>query len=148
MKLAIKPDKKYLELIIRFPLKPIRSERENEMAAEICDELLDNFEALSTHEKDYFEVLSTLVEDFEARWEEEIMVQPQELLMFLMKENDLSQTDLIPEFGTSSRVSEFLSGKRPLSLSQITKLAKRFKLSPNAFIGPAAGSGYKQDKKS
>jgi len=135
MKLAIKADKKYLELINRFPLKPIRSDKENELAAEICDELLDNFDTLSAQEKDYFEVLSTLVEDFEAKWQEENSVEPPELLIFLMEQNNLSQTDLIPEFGTSSRVSEFLSGKRPLSLSQITNLAKRFKLSPSAFIG-------------
>jgi len=69
MKLALKPDK-YLELINRFPLRPIRSERENELAAEICNQLLDRFDALSVQEKDYLEVLSTLVEEFEAKWKE------------------------------------------------------------------------------
>ena len=134
MKLATKPDKKYLELINRFPLRPIRSDKENELAAEICDQLLDHLDALSEQEKDYFEVLSTLVEEFEAKWKEEDSVSPQELLSFLMEQNNLSQTDLIPEFGSSSRVSEFLSGKRSLSLSQIRKLAKRFNMSPSAFL--------------
>jgi HTH-type transcriptional regulator/antitoxin HigA len=135
MKLAIKPDKKYLERIKQFPLKPIRSEQENEMAAEVCDKLLDNFDLLSPNERDYLEVLSKLVEDFESQWQEEKLVDPRELLKFLMEQNNLSQTDLIPEFGSSSRASEYLSGKRPnLSLAQIQKLAKRFSVSPSAFI--------------
>lgn len=134
MSLAGKPDKKYLECIRRFPLKPIRSEEENERAAEICDELLDNFESLTPPEQDYLQVLSKLVEDFESQWTEEQLVEPIELLKFLMEQNKLNQTDLIPEFGTSSRASEFLSGKRDLSLPQILKLANRFKLSPTAFI--------------
>ncbi len=135
MKLAIKPDKKYLERIKQFPLKPIRSEQENEMAADVCDKLLDNFDSLSPNERDYLEVLSKLVEDFESQWQEEKLVDPRELLKFLMEQNKLSQTDLIPEFGSSSRASEYLSGKRPnLSLPQILKLSKRFSLSPSAFI--------------
>jgi HTH-type transcriptional regulator/antitoxin HigA len=135
MKLAAQPDKKYLARIKRFWLKPIRSEEENDLAADICDELLDNFDSLSPDERDYLEVLSKLVEEFESQWQEEKLAQPRELLEFLMVQNKLSQTDLIPQFGSSSRASEYLSGTRPnLSLPQILKLARRFKLSPTAFI--------------
>jgi len=136
--LAVNQDKKYLNRIKQFPLKPIRSEKENELAAQICDELLDKFDLLTSSERDYLEVLSGLIEHFEARWQEETHVEPRELLEFLMEQNGLSQLDLIPELGSSSRVSEFLSGKRDLSLSQIIKLANRFKLSPNAFIPKSA----------
>lgn len=135
--IALVKDKKYLDLIRQFPLKPIRSEKENELAASVCDKLLDRFDSLSSLERDYLEVLSDLVEHFESRWQEEKSVDPRQLLIFLMKQNELSQTDLIPEFGTSSRASEYLSGKRELSLPQIIKLAERFSLSPNAFIPTA-----------
>jgi HTH-type transcriptional regulator/antitoxin HigA len=138
MKSVEKPDKKYLECIMRFPLRPIRSDEENELAAQMCDSLLDRFDSLSKHERDYFEVLSTLVQEYESQWQEEKEVEPRELLAFLMEQNGLSQTDLIPEFGTSSRVSEFLSGKRALSLGQIHKLSKRFCLKPTAFISDNA----------
>jgi len=134
MKLSTHPDKKYHDCIRRFPLKPIRSEAENEQAAQICDELLDNFDTLSSGERDYLEVLSNLVEHFESQWQEEKNVQPRALLSFLMNQNGLTQTDLISELGTSSRVSEFLSGKRELSLTQILNLSARFKLSPSAFL--------------
>ncbi len=129
-----KPDKKYLDWIKRFPLKPLRSDEENELAAEICDRLVDNFDSLSQQEHDCFEVLSKLVEEYESQWQEELEVEPRTPVVFLMEQNHLTQTDLIPEFGSSSRASEYLSGKRDLSLPQILKLAKRFKLSPAAFI--------------
>jgi HTH-type transcriptional regulator/antitoxin HigA len=134
MKLTGKPDQKYLDCIKRFPLKPIRSDAENDRAARVCDQLLNNFDSLSRSERDYLEVLSTLIEVYESKWQEEHDVEPRCLLAYLMEQNGLSQTDLIPELGTSSRVSEFLSGKRELSLPQIMRLSKRFKLSATAFI--------------
>ena len=127
-------DKKYLKWIKKFPLKPIRSEKENEFAGVVCDELLDNYDFLNEAEKDYLEVLSTLVEEFETKWDDEEKTTPRSLLLYLMEVNNLTQTDLIPEFGSSSRASEYFSGKRDLSMAQIQKLSKRFSLSPSAFI--------------
>lgn len=134
MKANAKLGQKYIDCLKRFPLRPIRTDEENEQAAEFCDELLDNLDSLSQDEHDYLEVLSGLVESYEAKWQEENDVEPRELLVFLMEQNGLSQTDLIEEFGSSSRASEFLSGKRDLSLPQIVRLSRRFNLSPTAFI--------------
>ncbi|MDX2106473.1 MAG: transcriptional regulator [Candidatus Melainabacteria bacterium] len=132
--MAEQTDKKYLKWIKKFPLKPIRSEKENEFAGVVCDELLDNYDFLNEAEKDYLEVLSTLVEEFETKWDDEERTTPRSLLLYLMEVNHLTQTDLIPEFGSSSRASEYFSGKRELSMAQIQKLSKRFSLSPSAFI--------------
>lgn len=130
-----KPTKKYLQRLEQFILKPITNDEENDRAAEVLDEMLESFDSLSKQEHYYFEILSKLVLDYESKWQEELSVSPRELLIFLMEQNNLTQTDLIPEFGSSSRASEYLSGKRPfLSLSQISKLSKRFKLSMTAFI--------------
>lgn len=130
-----KPSKEYLQCLELFILKPIANDEENERAAEVCGEMLERIESLTKQERYYFETLSKLVSDFESKWNEEQSVGPRELLSFLMEQNNLTQTDLIPEFGSSSRASEYLSGKRPhLSLNQIIKLAKRFKLSMTAFI--------------
>lgn len=129
--------KKYLQRLDQFILKPITNDEENDRAAEVLDEMLESFDSLSKQERYYFEILSKLVLDYESKWQEELSVSPRELLIFLMDQNNLTQTDLIPEFGSSSRASEYLSGKRPfLSLGQISKLAKRFKLSMTAFISP------------
>ena len=61
LNLAVEQNKKYLNHVKRFPLKPIRSEAENEIAAQVCDELLDKYDSLSPLERDYLEVLSDLV---------------------------------------------------------------------------------------
>ena len=135
MKLAVQPDKKYLERIKRSRLKPIRSEEENELLGSDLRWTFGQFWFPFSVWKRYLEVMSRLVEDFESQWQEEQIVEPRDLLMFLMAQNNLSQTDLIPEFGSSSRASEYLSGTRPnLSLPQILKLAKKFNLLPTALI--------------
>ncbi len=127
--------KKYLERLEHFILKPITSDKENERAAEVCDEMLDSFDSLSKQERYYYEILSGLVSNYESKWVEERAISPRELLSFLMEQNNLTQTDLTSEFGSSSHASEYLSGKRAdLSLSQIAKLSRRFKLSMGAFI--------------
>ena len=49
-----------------------------------------------------------------------------EVVRFCMTENNLRQVDMVPYFGSGSRVSEFLSGKRGLSKAMIRKLSDRF----------------------
>lgn len=56
------------------------------------------------------------------------------MLKFLMDENNLRQIDLVDIFSSQGIVSEVLAGKRQITLSQAKKLAKRFKLSVEAFI--------------
>ncbi|MBY0360159.1 MAG: hypothetical protein K2W82_19305 [Candidatus Obscuribacterales bacterium] len=128
--LARKDNQIYEKLLKHFPLRPIHNDKENDRAAEICDELTDRIDRLSTAEKDYLEVLSDLVAKYESRWDDEARkMSPRELIEYLMEQNYLQQKDLIPEFGSASRVSEFLSGEREsLSLEQAKKLAKRFSL--------------------
>lgn len=132
--LAGKEEERYFKLVKSFPLRPIENEEQNDQAGEICGELALRYDSLTKGEKDYLAVLTLMVEEFESRWNEEDKVEPRELLTFLMEQNNLIQKDLIPIFGSSSRISEYMSGKRELSLNQVMKLSKRFNLSPSAFI--------------
>jgi len=59
---------------------------------------------------------------------------------FLLEHQNLTQRDLIPEFGSESAVSMFLSGERKLTLDQVRKLSLRFKLSADIFINPSRKS--------
>jgi HTH-type transcriptional regulator/antitoxin HigA len=124
---------KYFELIKRFPLRPITTEAENDRAAEACDELTDRINDLSPAEEDYLEVLTDLIIKFESRWDDE-EITPVELIKYAMEQGDLTQNDLIPQLGSASRVSEFLNGKRKLSLQQAKNLSKRFKLKLEALL--------------
>ena len=129
-----KLDDSYLELIKSFPLRPIETDEEYDKAGQLCVSLAEDYKELSKGQRDYLAVLTDLLGKFEEQWDDEGSVEPRELLAFLMEQNGLGQKDLVPIFGSSSRVSEFLSGKRDLSLPQILKLSKRFNLSPTAFI--------------
>lgn len=127
-------NKTFEKLNKRFPLRPIRNDQENERAAEICDALLDN-NALSQAERDYLEVLTDLIAKYESKWEDDqTAMSPRELIQYLINENDLAQKDLIPEFGSASRVSEFLKGERNLSLEQAKRLSHRFSLNIASLI--------------
>jgi len=125
----------YGKLVRRFPIRPIRNEKENELAAQICDTLV-NRDDLSQAEQDYLEVLTETIVKFESEaWQhEDLELAPRELIQLLMDENGLVQKDLAPLFGTPIRVSEFLSGQRKLSVEQAKRLADRFKLKLDALL--------------
>ena len=62
---------------------------------------------------------------------------PEEMLEFLMEQNNLSQHDLADDLGGQSVVSEILNGKRKLTRGHIERLSKRFHLNPATFYGNA-----------
>lgn len=136
MSMAINDENKaYVKLIKLFPLRPIRDDKQNDRAAEICDKLIDQRDLLSQAERDYLEVLTDLIAKYESKWDDECAdMSPRELVRYLMDQNSLAQRDLVSEFGSPSRVSEFLNGQRGLSLEQARRLAERFRLNISALI--------------
>lgn len=69
------------------------------------------------------ELLSLLVEDYERRNYHFEKPDPVEAVKFRMMEQGLRQADLVPYFGSRSRVSEFLSRQRPLTVGMIRQLS-------------------------
>lgn len=136
MVVVIQDEKKTYERLIRqFPLRPIHNDDENDRAAYFCDQLTDRIGQLTVAERDYLEVLTDLIAKYEAKWGDEVAdMSPCQLIEYLMAQNGLAQKDLIPEFGSASRVSEFLSGERRLSLEQAKRLAQRFRLNIAALV--------------
>lgn len=70
------------------------------------------------------ELLALLVEDYETRTFLFDKPDPVDALKFRMLEQDLKQIDLVPYFGSRSRVSEFLSRQRPLTVGMIRDLSE------------------------
>ena len=58
----------------------------------------------------------------------------EEVLRFLMEQNDLSQYDLASDLGGQPVVSDILHGKRKLTREHIERLSKRFGVSPAVFF--------------
>ena len=63
---------------------------------------------------------------------------PVSIVRFLIEQQHLTQRDLIPQFGSESAVSMFMTGERNLTLEQVRKLSTRFKLPTDVFIPKAS----------
>jgi HTH-type transcriptional regulator/antitoxin HigA len=123
----------YLELIQRFPLRPIRTENELDRAIAIVDELTDR-EDLDDEEKDYLDVLSDLMERYEAKEHPMESVSDAVILAHLIEAKGTTQSKLAREAKIAeSTISEILKGKRTLNRSQIGRLAHYFGIRPTVF---------------
>jgi HTH-type transcriptional regulator/antitoxin HigA len=124
----------YIELVRRFPLRPIKNDNEHAQASAILSELMGR--DLDAGSGDYLDALIVFVNKYEDEHHaiDEHMT-PQEALRALMSANGLRQADIGKMIGSESAVSMFLAGDRGLSKSQIKKLAERFKIDPTVFLG-------------
>jgi HTH-type transcriptional regulator/antitoxin HigA len=123
----------YLELVVRFPLRPLRSDEELEGAVRMVDSLLDRRD-LAPEEEDYLEVLGDLIARYESEAHPMAPVSDAEMLRHLIEAKGVSQTEISRVTGIAdSTISEILKGKRALSRSHIGKLARYFKVSPDVF---------------
>jgi HTH-type transcriptional regulator / antitoxin HigA len=123
----------YLELVQRVPLRPIRSDDELDRALEIVDELIDQDER-GADERDYLDVLSDLIERYEAEAHPIPAASDAEILAHLIEIKGVSQTEVARETRLSeSTLSEVLAGRRNLNRTHIGRLARYFNVGPAAF---------------
>jgi HTH-type transcriptional regulator/antitoxin HigA len=66
---------------------------------------------------------------------------PISVVRFLIEQQNLTLRDLIPQFGSESAVSMFLSGQRNLTIDQVRKLSARFNLPTDLFIAKTVAGG-------
>lgn len=128
-------NKIYADLVVKVLPTAIQSEDEYEIMLANIDELISKGEnQLSPEEERLLETLAILVESYEDEHYPIPDVPPNEILKFLMQENNLKQGDLLHVFGSSGVTSEVVNGKRSISKVQAKKLAKHFKVSVELFI--------------
>ncbi len=124
----------YIELLTKFPPRPINYEEELLATQQVIDSLIDRGE-LTPDEQDYLNVLGTLVYEYEQLHHQAIPdIHGVELIKAMLAEFELRQKDLVPIFKTESIVSAILNGQRQLTATQIRKLADFFHVSPAAFF--------------
>ena len=88
----------------------------------------------SRSELEAIELLTLLVERYEQEHYPIRAADPASVVRFLIEQQNLTQRDLIPQFGSESAVSMFLAGQRNLTIEQVRKLSTRFKLPADVFI--------------
>ena len=101
-------------------IRPIRTDDDYQAALSRVEEI---FQAdPDTDEGDELEVLTTLISAYEDKYFPMEMPDALAAIRFRMEQQGLSQSDLKPYIGSSAKVSEALSGRRPLTLKMIRAL--------------------------
>lgn len=117
------------------PVRPIHSDEQHAAALAEFETYFENEPALGTPEADRFELLGLVIERYEeTRWPVPAPA-PVDMLRFAMEQSGRTQADLAELFGSRSRASEVLSGKRDLTLDQIRRLAREWRIPAAALIG-------------
>jgi len=113
----------------------IQSDADHAQAKALVEELIGSN---APEDRACMTAQARLIEAYErGRWPRVTPTLP-DLLHYLMDQNGLSRSDLIPVLGTASRVSEVLSGKRELSISMVRRLREQFHVSVDLLIAPAS----------
>lgn len=129
----------YLDLVRRFPLRPIHNEASYDQAITIFKGLVSRADSpgLSAGENDYADALGHFIGLYEEKRYpiEHEMRTPLERLKYLMRESAMTTTDLGRLLGSGpGHASLILNGKRQLSKANIRTLAAHFNLSPALFL--------------
>lgn len=102
-------------------LRPVKNETDYEAALARVELLMEN-ENRAEAENDELDILVTLVELYEDDHFPMEAPDPIAAIRFRMEQSGISQSDIAPILGSRAKVSEVLSGKRPLTLKMIRAL--------------------------
>ena len=133
-------------------IRPIRTEQDYEAALARIAELMD---ALSPSEGQIddeadprrveLDVLSDLVEQYEDRHYPIDLPGPVAAIEFQMDQMGMTQRDLIPFIGSRAKVSEVLSGKRPITMAMARALHQHLRI-PADILLRAPGATLPHDR--
>jgi HTH-type transcriptional regulator/antitoxin HigA len=115
-------------------LKPIKTEKEYDIALNRVDELMEINPPIDSELSDELDILVLLIEKYEEKYWIIDEPDPIEAIKIRMEQMNLKQKDLVPYVGNPSKVSELLNRKISLSLNMIQKLASGLHLPLNVLI--------------
>lgn len=115
-------------------LRPIRNDVEYERTVALMNGLLDVVGDQEGHVlAGLLDLVSELVQDFDADHYAIEASEPREVLRYLIEQRGLKQSDLA-QVVPQSNLSAILAGKRKISATLAGKLARYFNVSPAVFI--------------
>ena len=116
------------------PIKPIRNEADYELALQDIDRCLDA--TAGSPERDRLEVLTVLVDDYEANHYPVSPPDPIAAIEFVLEQRGMSRKDLEGVIGSSGRISEVMNNQRPLTLAMIRRLHQNLCIPAHVLIAP------------
>ncbi len=117
-------------------IKPIRSKRDYEAALRVIEMLMTA--KAGTEEGDRLDILTMLVEAYEAKHFPLDLPDPVEAIKLVMEQRNLTVNDLVPYIGRPNRVYEVLNRKRPLTMAMVWKLHRGLGIPAESLIKQAA----------
>lgn len=127
------------EMIAHGAPRVIHNDAELEMYTDALFRLTA-LENPSSSEIEAIELLTLLVERYEQERYSIPAADPVTVVRLLVERQNLTQRDLIPQFGSESAVSMFMTGQRNLTVEQVRRLSARFKLPADVFIHKVSGT--------
>jgi len=128
--------------------KIIKTEAEYRACLAEVEQLASQDPLRDTPDGNRLELLAKLVEDYEVERFKFRKPDPIAAIRFRMQEQGLRQKDLAPMLGGKNRVSEILSGKRPLTLPMIRALNETLNIPAELLIREPTPPPYGKRSKS
>lgn len=116
-------------------IKPIRTRDDYNKAVVLLADLIEKNPAVDTPEDTKIRVLANLIEDFENAALPDYEADPIEAIKLRMDQLGLKDKDLVDYLGSRSRVSEVLSGKRPLTVPMIKNIEEGLGIPASILVG-------------
>ena len=116
-------------------IHPIRTKADYKRALRELSAYFNDEPEPGSEEGDRFEILTTLVEAYEAKHFRIEAPDPIEAIRFRMEQGGLSVKDLVPSIGQPNRVYEVLNRKRGLTLEMIRNLHRNLGIPAESLIG-------------
>jgi HTH-type transcriptional regulator/antitoxin HigA len=126
--------RKYAALLAHTLPRVIESREDLERLAREIEPLLDKGDRRSPEEEELCRLVLKLIGDYQRERHLVPGLKPHELLQALLEASGMRQADLLSVFGSRSRVSDAVNGKRGISREQAKRLGELFHLSPAAFF--------------
>lgn len=117
-------------------IRPIRTEADYEAALAAIDRLMDA--KPGSLEGDRLDVLTTLVQAYEAKHYPVDLPDPVAAIRFHMQHAGYRQSDLAKLLGSRSRASEVLARRRALTLPMIRALTRKWGIPAKSLVKPYA----------
>ena len=120
---------------MKTPIYRIRTEAEYEAALAEYERYFDAEPAPDTEAARRFETLGVVLAEYEERTVEAPRANPPEVLHFVMESSGRTQSDLAELLGSRSRASEYLNGKRALSLDHVRLISRAWHVPADVLLG-------------
>lgn len=118
-------------------VRVIKTQRDYDAALARLSALMDEEFTPGSNKEAELELLALVINSYESSKVAPVRPDPIEAILFRMDQQRLTKKDLVPYFGSLSKVSEVISRKRPLSLSMIRKLHTGLSIPADVLIGDA-----------